>query len=288
MALRNTKISYTFGLPISIYMIVFFVVPSILLFVYSFWTAAHFVIKPDFVLDNYFEALASPVFQTLTFNAVKIGLASASICLLIAVPLAYYQVYVAKTQIVYFIVIMTWFASYLVRIYAWRSLLGTKGLINTFFLELGLIDAPLDALLFNSFAVTITLVHIWVPVATLMVMASFSDIPKELLDASRDLGAKPFRSFVNVVVPNASNGLLGAFMLTFILSAGDYVTPQMLGGTSGQTTGLMIANQFRKTGDWPSGAAMAIMMFVVAALLYFVLLQLGKITGLIPKKNVRA
>ncbi len=269
-------------------MVAFFVVPSCLLFVYSFWQAEHFVITPDFSFDNYIEALQLPVFQVLTLNAVRIGLLVATISLIIAVPLAYYQIYVARRRTIYLIVIITWFASYLVRIYAWRSLLGNKGLINTFLLEMGIIEVPLEALLFNSFAVTITLVHIWVPVATLMVMASFSDIGKDLIEASRDLGASKVRAFLHVVVPLASKGLVGAFMLTFILSAGDYVTPQMLGGTSGQTTGLMIANQFRKTGDWPSGAAMAIIMFAVAALLYVVLMWAGRTTGLIPRSRSAA
>ena len=268
-------------------MIVFFVLPSLLLFVYSFWQAQTFVITPDFSFDNYTDAATSPVFQVLALNAVQIGMTAGVICLAMAIPMAYFQVFVARTQLVYFIVIITWFASYLVRIYAWRSLLGTQGLINTFLVQTGIVAEPLDALLFNSFAVTITLVHIWLPVATLMIMAAFSDINEDLLDAARDLGCGRIRTFFKVVVPNASNGILGAFMLTFILSAGDYVTPQMLGGTSGQTTGLMIANQFRKTGDWPGGAAQAIMMFLIVAAIYIALVLIGRQLGVIPKKAIK-
>ncbi|TIX25066.1 MAG: ABC transporter permease subunit, partial [Mesorhizobium sp.] len=88
-----------------------------------------------------------------------------------------------------------------------------------------------------------------------------------------------------VIVPNAANGLIGAFMLTFILVAGDYVTPQMLGGASGQTTGLLIADQFRKTGNWPLGAAQAFIMFAASVLLYTILLGLGRVSGLFVKRR---
>jgi spermidine/putrescine transport system permease protein len=118
-----------------------------------------------------------------------------------------------------------------------------------------------------------------------MVVSAMSEIKAELIEASRDLGTSALGAFFRVVAPNAAQGLIGAFMLTFILVAGDYVTPQMVGGSSGQTTGLLIADQFRKTGNWPLGAAQAFLMFLVSLVIYALVLALGRLTGLIPAKR---
>ncbi len=285
MSLNRTSNGIVLAIPAVAYMVAFFVVPSLILFAYSFWSAASYRITPDFQLGNYISALTSPVFWKVTFNAIRIGVFTATVTLVLSIPVAYYLVYVTKSKIILNLILVTWFSSYLVRIYAWRTLLGTNGLLNTVLLQLGIINQPIEALLFNSFAVTITLVHIYLPFCILLVVSSLSEIKRDLLDASRDLGTSSLGAFFRVVAPNASNGLVGAFVLTFILVAGDYVTPQMLGGSSGQTTGLLIADQFRKTGNWPLGAAEAFIMFVVSMLLYAVIVFLGRMTGLIVKRR---
>ncbi len=271
--------------PATLYMILFFAIPSIFLFVYSFWTSASYQIVPDFVFSNYLGSLTSGLFWKVTGNAVLIGLITSSITLVLSIPVGYYLVYVSRSQVILYLVLITWFSSYLVRIYAWRTLLGTNGLLNTIMLEMGLIDQPIGVLLFSRFAVAITLIHIYLPFCILLVVASLSEIKKDLIDAARDLGTSPLGAFFKVVAPNAANGLVGAFTLTFILVAGDYVTPQMLGGASGQTTGLLIADQFRKTGNWPLGAAQAFLMFVVSIAVYLGVIGLGRATGVIVKRR---
>ncbi|MDQ7246356.1 ABC transporter permease [Dongia sedimenti] len=271
--------------PAVFYLLVFFVAPGLLLFVYSFWTSVAFRIVPDFVLSNYIGSLTSPLFLRVTLNAITIGLSTAAIVLVLAIPVAYYLVYVAKSKLILYAILITWFSSYLVRIYAWRTLLGTNGLINTVLINLGVIDEPVKAFLFSAFAVAITLVHIYLPFAILLIVSTFSEIKQDLIDAARDLGTSFLGGFFRVIAPNAVNGLLGAFMLTFILVAGDYVTPQMLGGASGQTTGLLIADQFRKTGNWPLGAAEAFLMFLVSLAVYFGMLWLCRMTGISVKRR---
>ncbi|WP_343315355.1 ABC transporter permease [Brucella sp. BE17] len=273
--------------PAIMYMTLFFAAPAVILFIYSFWISVFYKTVPDFVFTNYIASITSPVFLKLTWNAIFIGVVTASITLAVSIPFGYYLVYVSKSQMILYLVLITWFSSYLVRIYAWRTLLGTNGVINTVLMKIGVISAPIDAFLFNSFAVILTLTHIYLPFCILLVVASFSEIKSELLDASRDLGTSNLGAFFQVIAPNASNGLLGAFMLTFILVAGDFVTPQMLGGSSGQTTGLLIADQFRKTGNWPLGAAQAVIMFIISLLIYQVLLFTGRFLGLIPKRGFR-
>ncbi len=285
MSVSKTKTGALLAAPAMLYMLVFFVVPSLILFTYSFWTSYAYKIVPDFVFSNYLGSLASPVFWKVTFNAIRIGLVTASITLVLSIPVAYYLVYVSRSQIILYLILITWFSSYLVRIYAWRTLLGTNGVLNTILLQLGIIDKPVGAFLFNSFAVTITLIHVYLPFCILLVVSSFSEIKRDLIDAARDLGTSSLGAFFRVIAPNSANGLVGAFMLTFILVAGDFVTPQMLGGASGQTTGLLIADQFRKTGNWPLGAAQAFLMFLVSVTLYLALIALGRMTGLIVRRR---
>ena len=271
--------------PAAIYMLLFFVVPAILLFSYSFWMSSGFRIVPDFVLTNYISAVRSPLFLRVTYNAIVIGLVTASVTLCLSIPVGYYLTYVARSKIIFYLVLVTWFSSYLVRIYAWRTLLGTNGLLNAVLLQLGIVHTPVQAFLFSPFAVAITLTHIYLPFAILMVVSAMSEIKAELIEASRDLGTSALGAFFRVVAPNAAQGLIGAFMLTFILVAGDYVTPQMVGGSSGQTTGLLIADQFRKTGNWPLGAAQAFLMFIVSLVIYALVLALVRLTGLIPARR---
>ncbi|GLQ80810.1 spermidine/putrescine ABC transporter permease [Mesorhizobium huakuii] len=271
--------------PAATYMLLFFVVPAILLFSYSFWISSGFRIVPDFVLTNYISAIRSPLFLRVTYNAIVIGLVTASVTLCLSIPVGYYLTYVARSKIIFYLILVTWFSSYLVRIYAWRTLLGTNGLLNAVLLQLGIVDTPVQAFLFSPFAVAITLTHIYLPFAILMVVSAMSEIKAELIEASRDLGTSALGAFFRVVAPNAAQGLIGAFMLTFILVAGDYVTPQMVGGSSGQTTGLLIADQFRKTGNWPLGAAQAFLMFLVSLVIYALVLALGRLTGLIPARR---
>jgi spermidine/putrescine transport system permease protein len=272
----------------AVYMAVFFVAPALLLFVMSFWSAKAFQITPDMTLANYARALASAAFLKVTWNAVWIGLAASSLTLAFGLPLAYYLTYVRPSKAIYYLILVTWFSSYLVRIYAWRTLLGTSGLLNSLLLQLGLVDAPIEALLFSPFAVLVTVVHIYLPFAVLMLVASLRDVSGDLLNAARDLGAGPLTAFVRVGIPNALTGVLGAFIFTFILVAGDYVTPQMLGGSSGQTTGLIIADQFRKTGNWPLGAAQAFLMVVIAGVVYLASVVLVRAAGLAPRRRRRS
>ena len=287
MNLSRTKIGAILAAPTVAYMVIFFVVPSLTLFSYSFWSSESYRVVPDFVFTNYLDSLHSAVFWKVTINAVRIGLTTAAISLVLAVPVGYYLVYVSRSQTMLYLILITWFSSYLVRIYAWRTLLGTNGVLNAVLIQLGVVDHPVDAFLFSSFAVTITLVHIYLPFCILLVTSSLSEIKPDLIDAARDLGTSSLGAFFRVIAPNAANGLVGAFMLTFILVAGDYVTPQMLGGSSGQTTGLLIADQFRKTGNWPLGAAQAFIMFVISIALYFILVSFGRATGLIAKRRTK-
>lgn len=273
---RQRALSAVLAAPSMLFMLVFFVFPCVLLLLYSFWTARSFVIDPTFNLDNYARTLAAAGFWRTGLTGLNNGLWTAVISVVLSFPAAYYIVYRARGSVAFYLILLSWFSSYLVRVYAWRTILGTNGLINTTLMQWGVIDTPLEFLLFSPFASIITLVHIMFPFALLLLVSALRDVKPDYLDAARDLGATRTQVLLRVIVPMAYKGIVSAFMFTFILAAGDYITPQLLGGRDGVTNGLLIANQFRSAGNWPLGAAMAFItlgLFVAIYLAFTLLLR---------------
>lgn len=271
--------------PSFLFLLVFFIIPAVLLFVCSFWLAQAFRLIPTFTLDNYTRALSASGFYLLTWNALKNGLWTAVISVLLSFPAAYFIVYRTRGNLLFYLILVSWFASYLVRIYAWRTILGSNGLINTTLMQLGLIDQPLEVLLFSPFATILTLVHIMVPFALLLLVSALRDVRKEYIEAARDLGAGGFEVLTRVILPMSYKGVVGAFMFTFVISAGDFVTPQLLGGRDGMTTGILIANQFRTAGNWPFGAAMAFILLATFLMTYFMFVRLLDVLRLAPGRR---
>ncbi|HRX35182.1 MAG TPA: ABC transporter permease [Aestuariivirga sp.] len=272
--------------PTVLYMAFFFVLPAFLLFVYSFYRSKAYVPIPDFVFDNYARALTSKGFWLVVWLSVKVGLSTGAISVAASFPVAWYIVYRTRGNALLYLILASWITSYLVRIYGWRMILGSNGFVNTTLVQLGIIDQPLDFLLYNPVAVVIALVHIYLPLTLLMLISSLRDVRPEYLEAARDLGAGSTTTLLKVIVPMINRGLTGAFMFTTVLAAGDYVAPQVLGGTNSVTAGLLISNQFRATGNWPFGAALAFVNFAVFVAVYFAFTNLLRLAGLAPNRRI--
>ena len=212
----------------------------------------------------------------LARNSLVIGLLSAFFCVLIALPVAYWLRYAAGRWrgIVLFLIVASFLASYLVRIYAWRSMLGRNGAINRGLESVGLIDEPLEFLLYSRFAVTIALVHIFLPYVVLVIYAGLAPLAPSYLETAEDLGAGRIARWRRVVLPLTAAPVASSFLFVFILSAADYVTPQFLGGTSGGMLGVQVQVAFIGTGDFAYGAAIAFAM-LAAFLIFFALVALG-------------
>ncbi|QCJ01108.1 ABC transporter permease [Agrobacterium larrymoorei] len=271
--------------PTILFLLVFFILPSCILLVYSFWTVRSFQLIPGFSWVNYSRSLSATGFYYSAWMGIRNGLWTALISVLVSFPVAYYIVFKTRSNLVLYLALLSWFSSYLVRVYAWRTILGSNGLINSTLINLGIIDKPLEILLFSPFAVVLTLVHIMLPFSLLLLVSSLRDVKQDYIDAARDLGASWRHVLWKVILPMAHKGLLGSFMFTFVLAAGDYVTPQLLGGTEGTTTGLLIANQFRMVGNWPLGAAMAFILLAVFLVIYLIVLRLMYFVDLAPGKR---
>lgn len=257
-----------YALPSVVFVVCFLVIPSLLLGLTSLWESAFFETTIRWNLDQYTDALSDPtVVRTLVRSLVTAAITAAATTV-IAFPVAFYLRFTQGTRrlVVLGIVVTALFSSYLVRIYAWRTILGREGAINWALQQVGLIDQPSLVFFYNRFAVILTLVHIFVPFATLMILAGLERLDRDLMEASKTLGASRRSSFMRVVLPLAAPGIFAAFAFTFVLSAGDFVTPQLVGGTSGSMVGQLIATQFVQGGDYSSGAAVSFLVLFSLAL----------------------
>ncbi|WP_166361569.1 ABC transporter permease [Pseudomonas akapageensis] len=276
---------YLLATPPLLFLIIFFLVPSILLFVASFWTSKTFTMIPAATIANYARTLSASGFYDSLWISMQNGFWTATLSTVISAPVAYYIVYKTRSNAVLYLALVSWFSSYLVRVYAWRTILGTTGVINSTLQQFGIIDQPLEWLVFSKFSVIITLVHIMLPFTLLLLVSGLRDIKKDYLEASADLGGGGFTTLWKVIIPMAHKSIVSSFMFTFVLAASDYITPQLLGGRDAMTTGLLIANQFRSVGNWPLGAAMAYLLLAVFMLVYATLLGVLRAANLAPGKR---
>lgn len=258
-------------LPATLFLLVFLVGPVAVFFIYSFWTVEAYDLAPTWTLENYREALGDEIYRSLFAQTLETAAMAAVVTTLIAYAFAHaIRFHLRRYQeVLLFLVVVALFSGYLVRIYAWRTILGDQGVINTALLTLGVVSQPLSFLLFSRVATTITLVNFLVPLAVLPMYAALQNVRDEEIEAARDLGASAAGAFWRVTLPLAWSGIFAAFALTFIIAAGDYVTPQLVGGTSGGMVGRTIASTFGTAFNWPLGAALSFLTLV------FVLVILG-------------
>jgi spermidine/putrescine transport system permease protein len=258
--------------PAAIGMLVFFAAPLIALIVYSFLTAGLYNVSGPLTLDNYDAALSDSVNQILARNSLVVGLIAAAATLALGLPIAYWLRYAAGRwrTLVLFLVMATLFASYLVRIYAWRSILGERGLLNSGLQGIGLIDEPIGFLLYNRFSVVVALVHIFLPYVVLVLYAGFGPLSSSILEAAQDLGANAFTRWRKVILPLIAAPAVSSFLFVFVLSASDYVTPQLLGGTNGSLLGVQVQVAFKAVGNFALGAATGLIMLVAFVVFYAV------------------
>ena len=257
-------------LPAAIGLVLFFAAPLGTFFVYSFLTNSLYEVSRPFTLAAYSDALTTDVNRTLAVNSLVVGFSAAAATVIVGFPVAYWLRFAAgRLQIlVLFLITATLFASYLVRIFAWQSILGGNGLINSGLRRLGIIDDPLDFLLYNRFAVTVALVHIFLPYVVLVLYAGFRPVSPALIEAAQDLGANAFTRWRRVILPLMAAPAATAFLLVFVLSAADYVTPQFVGGTDGALLGVRIQAALTGVGNWPLGAALSFLMLGAFLLCY--------------------
>lgn len=273
--------AWLLALPAVAGLAILFVAPLALFAGYSLLEGGQYEVSNRFTLNNYSEVFASELARKLTVNAAVVGLGSGLFSLVLGLPLAYFMRYRAGRleYPVLGLVVLAMFTSYLVRIYAWRTILGQNGLLAGALEAVGLPSFG-ASLLFTRTAVIIALVHIFAPYVTLIVYASLRNLPRDYLDLAADLGAGVVDRWRRVVLPLVAPAAAAGFLYTFVLSASDYVTPQFLGGTQGNMVGLLIQQQFTQFGNYPLGAAMSLVLLALFLAFYGLLATLLRVLGL--------
>src|SRR4029079_7516164 len=223
----------------------------------------------------------------LFWKSVKMSLIVSVVVVALAYPVAYYLALsgTKRRYILLLILIAPFLTSYLLRVLAWKVILGNNGVLNTFLFWTGIRspDHPISQLLYSKFAVMLVLAYIWVPFVALPIFVALENLDRRLLEAAADLGASRLQSFVRITVPLSAPGVFAAFLFVFIPTVGEFVTPSLVGGTSGYLFGNQITDLFG-TGfpDWRTGSVLALFLLVVVAALMVVFARLNRVGEAAP------
>jgi spermidine/putrescine transport system permease protein len=259
------------SLPPLLWVGLFLLLPYALMFAHSFWAVKDGLLVHQWNLDNYHTLFAKPVYIEVLLRTMRIA-ASVTFCsLLLGYPLAYYLSFHSggRKELLYQLVVVPLWVSYLVRGYAWKTILGSEGVLNSFLQYLHLTHEPVSFLLYSPFAVVLMLTHIYTPFVFLPIYAALEHIPRPLVEASQDLGASSTQTFLRVILPLSLPGLIAGATFAFVLSLGDFLAPLLVGGASGTMIANVVQSLFGAAYDWPLGAAISVcILFVVISLLF--------------------
>jgi spermidine/putrescine transport system permease protein len=273
----ETASGYALLSPTLIVMMLGLGAPVIMLVLYSFWTQLPLEqgggVDTTLTLDRYREVLGREdgFYWDLFWRTMGISGLVTLATVLLAYPMAYFVAFHVKRYKFIWLILLTipFWTSYLLRAFSWKIILGFNGVINSGLMSLGLIEQPLEFLLYSPTAVVLTLTHAYAAFAILPIYVSLEKIDRTLLEAAADLGDSPIQRFFRIVLPLSAPGVVAAALLIFVPVAGDYVTPSLVGGPDGQMIGTLIQTQFLKLNDWPLGAALSLSAMCGVAILVF-------------------
>jgi spermidine/putrescine transport system permease protein len=250
---------------------IFLLLPYALMFAHSFWLVRDGFIVHDWNLHNYAKLFQNPVYAQVLFRSMRIAAGVTLFSLLLGYPVAYYMSFHAgiRKDLLYQLVIVPLWVSYLVRGYAWKTILGSGGVLNGFLQYLHITHEPVSFFLYSPFAVVLMLTHIYTPFVFLPLYASLEHIPDNLIEASHDLGATPRATFLRVILPLSLPGLLAGATFAFVLTLGDFLAPQLVGGPSSIMIANIVQSLFGTAYDWPLGAAISVLILVLTVSLLF-------------------
>ena len=259
------------SLPPLLWIGIFLLLPYALMFAHSFWTVRDGFVVHHWTLQNYAKLFQKPIYAQVLFRSMRIAGAVTLLSLLLGYPVAYYMSFHAgvRKDLLYQLVIVPLWVSYLVRGYAWKTILGSEGVLNGFLQYLHMTHAPVSFFLYSPFAVVLMLTHIYTPFVFLPLYASLEHIPRILIEASHDLGATPRVTFLRVILPLSLPGLLAGATFAFVLTLGDFLAPQLVGGPSSIMIANIVQSLFGSAYDWPLGAAISVLILVLTVSLLF-------------------
>jgi spermidine/putrescine transport system permease protein len=260
-----------------LWLIVFVVLPLGSVLANAFWKMEGAFVVKDLSLTSFSTILENPVYRKVLFRTLTNALLVALVAVALAYPLAYLvsrETSRVRNRLVVLVLLPLWMG-YLMRIFAWQILLGRQGIVNSVLIWLGVIDQPINGLLYGPISVWIALVQISIPFVFVPIYLSLERIPNGIIESSRDLGASPRKSFTHIVLPLSAPGIAIGFVFAFIQAFGDYVTPTLLGGSQGILIGRVIVSQFGIAYNPPLGAALGLIVLVVTVVSVAIVLRLG-------------
>ncbi|MEL0587828.1 MAG: ABC transporter permease [Planktothrix rubescens PR222] len=270
---RKTRNLLILLLPATIWLLIFFIIPLIIVLVYSFLERGTYGgVTWEFTLKNY-QRLANDLYLNIFWRSLGLASLTTLICLIIGYPLAFF-IATSSTRwrnLLLFLVIIPFWTNFLVRTYAWMIILRSEGMINTILQSLSLIQEPLN-LLFTPFAVIVGLIYGYLPFMILPLYATIERLNFSLVEAAQDLGANQIRTFFRIILPLTLPGIIAGSILVFIPALGAFITPDILGGAKTVMVGNLIQNQFLQARDWPFGSALSMGLMVlvlIPVMIYF-------------------
>jgi len=260
------------------WMTFFYLIPLGLLLVHAFWSVDYLTINRTFTLENIRTIVENPLYPTVLLRTFLIAAAVTITDMALAFPIAFY---IAKRatrhrELLLMLVVFPLWSSYLVRAFAWKTILGTNGILNSFLLATGIVQEPVSAFLYSKTGMYITFCQVWLPFMILPLYTILDRMPNSLLEAASDLGSPWWRTFRRVVLPLALPGLLAGSLSVFSLTMGDYITPSLIGGSPGtELIGGIIADQFGVANNWPLGAALILPVLAIISVFLLVANRFG-------------
>ena len=250
---------------------VFRVIPYCLLFYYSLGSTEYMTFKPGFSPANLIRVFRTEPYLSVLLKSARIGALTALGATVLGYPVAFCLAFHTRTPrakfLIYLLVIVPWWAAYLVKAYAWKTILGTNGLLNALLLKLHLIHEPLTLFLYNQFSVVLTLIYIFTPFAILSIYAQLERIPTSIVEAASNLGATTFETLTRIIIPLSLPGVLAGGIITFALATGDFIAPALLGGPNAIMISNVVINLLGVAFDWPMAASIGIVVIGVGTAL---------------------
>ena len=265
------------GLPFS-FSLLLLAAPLLLIFFLGFWTQDYLILDRGFSLDNYIEAWTEPIYRDLMLRSLGISAAVTLATVMLAYPMAYFISFHGgnRKALWLFLVTIPFWTSYLLRVFLWKVILGYNGVLNSSLDWLGVIEEPLTFILYNANAVIITLTHAWAPFAILPIYVALEKIDRSYLEAATDLGDSALKRFLRITLPLSMTGVVGASLIIFIPTIGDYVTPKLVGGKDGLMISNMIQVQFMKANNAPLGASLAVSAMGIVSMISLTFIVLNR------------
>jgi spermidine/putrescine transport system permease protein len=265
---QNSGEGYSLLAPTLVVMGAGLAAPLLLMAITSLKNQSGLTFTDGWTLAQYGEALGRASYRMLFVRSVAISAVVTLVTVALAYPMAYFVAFHARHKFIWLVALtIPFWTSYLLRVFAWKIILGFNGVINSALVRLHLIDQPLGFLLYNPFAVVVTLAHAWAAFAILPIYVSLEKIDRSLLEAASDLGDGAVRRFLRVTLPLSMPGVIGAAILIFVPTTGDFVTPELVGGTKGTMIANLIEVQFNGVGNWPLGAALSLVSMAMVAVI---------------------